>query len=210
MAIAASISVTALMRPTMAGTAQTASPASTAPHFREPLHSYRPSLVQRLCHPATSHPLFVHRRRAGSTNDSGRSIPDPRFFFGGMAAGELLAPEARMRVAGGKPGETRRTHRIAWKCSRAPAGRMKCRRRLASCALPGRETFWWTVRWVRPSMWLPTGYLHWPRQGRTWAASVFHSTGHNEDPHPFNRTTPGTRPALTPACPGTRHPCLRR
>ena len=43
----------------------------------------------------------------------------------GMAAGELLAPEARKRVAGGKLGETKRTHRIAGKGRCAPAGRMK-------------------------------------------------------------------------------------
>ena len=29
-----------------------------------------------------------------------------------------------MKVAGGKPGETRRTHRIGGSCARAPVGRM--------------------------------------------------------------------------------------
>ncbi len=61
----------------------------------------------------------------------------------------LLAPEARMRVAGGKLGETKRTHRIEWKSVRAPAGRMKWSRRLASCAPLGREMFGWMNRWVR-------------------------------------------------------------
>ena len=30
-----------------------------------------------------------------------------------------------MKVAGGKLGETKRTHRIGWQCARAPAGRMR-------------------------------------------------------------------------------------
>ena len=81
-----------------------------------------------------------------------------------------------MRVAGGKLDETKHTHRIEWKGVRAPAGRMKWSRRLASCASLGRETFWRSVRWVRLSLRsrLPIGYLHWPRWGRKWAVSVFY------------------------------------
>ena len=39
--------------------------------------------------------------------------------------GDCLAPEARMKVAGGKLGESKRTHRVSWRCVRAPAGRMR-------------------------------------------------------------------------------------
>ena len=35
---------------------------------------------------------------------------------------ECLALEARMKVAGGKLGETRRTHRIAWQYFARPGG----------------------------------------------------------------------------------------
>ena len=88
-----------------------------------------------------------------------------------------------MRVAGGKLDETKHTHRIEWKGVRAPAGRMKWSRRLASCASLGRETFWRSVRWVRLSLRsrLPIGYLHWPRWGRKWAVSVFYCSGRRSE-----------------------------
>ncbi len=46
--------------------------------------------------------------------------------FGGMNPVGLFALKARMKVAGGKLGETKRTHRIGGRrCARASAGRMK-------------------------------------------------------------------------------------
>ena len=46
-------------------------------------------------------------------------------FFRWNELGGFFALEARMKVAGGKLGETKRTHRIGWQCARAPAGRMR-------------------------------------------------------------------------------------
>ncbi len=89
-----------------------------------------------------------------------------------------------MKVAGGKLGETRRTHRIGGRCARAPAGRMRLAVGTFVMRPAGaRVVLVDGVRWVRLSLrsWLPTGYLHWPRWGRRWSASAFYSTGNSEE-----------------------------
>lgn len=77
-----------------------------------------------------------------------------------------FAPEARMKVAGGKQSEGAHPPDRASDQPR-PGGAHEVR---PSVHAPrrGAGTFWLSDRWLRLSRWpsLPTGYLHWTRRGR--------------------------------------------
>ena len=80
---------------------------------------------------------------------------------------EFLALEARMKVAGGKPGETRRTHRIAWQCFARPSGAHEMTAGTFVMRPAGaRGVIGLTGGCASLRSRLPTGYLHWPRWGQ--------------------------------------------
>lgn len=111
------------------------------------------------------------------TKWSVRSARESAFSRRRCKGGDCFAPEARMKVAGGKLGETKRTHRIGGRCVRAPAGRMSNVRPPISCGPPGRGIFsselpvGAALPVVEPSHRLPSSAPLGPEQ-ETWSTAA--------------------------------------